>query len=158
MEKWEKGFGTLLSRPWDCSLKGNPLFLTSSALPLRSLYVSFCWAAEFTGICLEQMKPPQSRQLSLLLPAKHWIFLLLHSKRYFRSTCFVPLKGSHHSSRGLSNSYIAITTVSTGQMSLRIKSCCSITYFSNLAAWWTHSSWAAAVMSFPSTWHWKSKR
>lgn len=62
-------------------------------------------------------------------------FLPLHSKRYLRSTCFPLLKGSHHSSKGLSNDYTAITTVSKGQMSPRIKRCCSMTYFSNLAAW-----------------------
>lgn len=43
-------------------------------------------------------------------------------------------KASRHSSRSLSNDYTTITSVSGGQMSLRIKRCCSIPYFSDLAA------------------------
>lgn len=84
-------------------------------------------------------------------------FPTIAEQKNLTCTCFIPLREAT-SSKGLSKDFPATGTVSRAQMSLRIKRCCSSTYFSNLAAWWPHSSGAAAVVSFPPTWHWKSKR
>lgn len=141
-------FSVSLKKTISKFLLGN---LTRCHLLRKSAYILL--RKMLKNLHLQNRNHFNSKHLRFFLLAKHQIFLPLHSKRHLRSTCFF----SPGESTILLKAHTATTIASRGQMSLRIKRCCSITYFSNLAAWWTHSSWAAAVMSFPSTWYWKSK-